>query len=114
MEIFSLEYLCGFLLVFLWLLAWCQGGTGQDSVTVLQYKQNHLRCYELSFSLRGFRGIFIRYPHYLCMGVLGWPFSCRNTMHVGCTHRPVSNCSPPPKVFCFAVWALMYRELYGL
>ena len=24
----------------LWLLAWCQGGTGQDSVTELQYKQN--------------------------------------------------------------------------
>ena len=40
METFSLWYLCGFSLVFLRLLAWCQGVTWQDSVTVLQYKQN--------------------------------------------------------------------------
>ena len=40
MENFSLECQFGFCLEVLWLLAWCQGGTGQDSDTELQYKQN--------------------------------------------------------------------------
>ena len=44
---FFLESQCDYLLVFLRLLAWCQGGTGQDGVTVLQYKQN------LGFALEG-------------------------------------------------------------
>ena len=39
LELSTLEYLCGFLLVFLRLLAWCQGGKGLYSVTVLQYNR---------------------------------------------------------------------------
>ena len=40
MENFSLEYQFGICLEVLWPLAWCQGGTGRDSNTELQYKQN--------------------------------------------------------------------------
>ena len=44
----TLEYQFGFCLAILWPLAWCQGRTGQDSDTELQYKQNTISPHALT------------------------------------------------------------------